>query len=221
MGVRNPNVSRTDYLTLAGNYRTIFSASSRIGGNTVNAAGDWLCSHTASFAATTTSASALVGQHLDATDYPVPSGLSARLRMKVVVICNHLGFGRDIVFKLFPVTVTGSTSDQTGIAVGTGVCPVTITSPGASSLSTAKADIAFPAWAEPLAFIEGRQFVFRSKAGTTTTLNELDTSPGGAKPDYRARTVRNRVLDFWLSEVSAGTQRVPQYEVTPTSPTRR
>ena len=74
-----------------------------------------------------------------------------------------------------------------------------------------------PGWAECLAFVEGRQFVFRAKSGNATTLNELDTSLGGAKPSYRARTVRNRVLDFWLSEVSAGTQRVPQYEVTPTS----
>lgn len=70
-----------------------------------------------------------------------------------------------------------------------------------------------PRWAEPLAFIEGRQFVFRTRA--VNSLSELDTSEGGAKPGYKARTVRNRVFDFWLSAVSAGTQRVPQYEVTP------
>jgi hypothetical protein len=73
-----------------------------------------------------------------------------------------------------------------------------------------------PGWAETLAFIEGRHFVFRTKNGSTTTLNELDTSI--ARPEgYRSRTVRNRILDYWLSEVSSGTQRTPQYEVTPTN----
>lgn len=72
-----------------------------------------------------------------------------------------------------------------------------------------------PRWAEPLAFIEGRQFVFRIKSHNS--LGELDIAEGGAKPGYIARTTRNRIVDYWLDAVSAGTQRVPQPDVTPTN----
>lgn len=72
-----------------------------------------------------------------------------------------------------------------------------------------------PAWAECLAFIEGRQFVFRAKSSTGTALQELETREWGDKDPNRARTVRNRVLGFYLSEISMGTQRVPSYEVSP------
>lgn len=70
-------------------------------------------------------------------------------------------------------------------------------------------------WAECLAFTQGRQFVYRD-ASNKAVLNELETLEGGTKPKYRARQVRNRILGFVLGEISAGTQRVPQYDVTPT-----
>lgn len=79
--------------------------------------------------------------------------------------------------------------------------------------ATARQKVWKPRWAECLSFVEGRQFVFRTKA--TNTLNELDVTEGGTKPGYMSRTVRNRILDFWLSAVSAGTQRVPAPEVIP------
>lgn len=72
-----------------------------------------------------------------------------------------------------------------------------------------------PGWAECLSFIEGRQFVFQAKASTGTALQELETREWGDKDPNRARTVRNRVLGFYLSEISMGTQRVPSYEVSP------
>lgn len=73
-----------------------------------------------------------------------------------------------------------------------------------------------PLWAECLAFVQGRQFVYRN-ATSRAVLNEMETFEGGVKPKYRARTVRNRILGFVLGEISAGTQRVPQYDVTPTT----
>jgi hypothetical protein len=72
-------------------------------------------------------------------------------------------------------------------------------------------------WAECLAFVQSRQFVYRD-ASNKAVLNELETLDGGVKPKYRARQARNRILGYVLGEISAGTQRVPQYDVTPTSP---
>lgn len=72
-----------------------------------------------------------------------------------------------------------------------------------------------PQWAESLAFVEGRHFVFKAKTATGTNLQELETREWGDKDPNRARTVRNRLLGFYLSEVSMGTQRVPSYEVSP------
>lgn len=74
-----------------------------------------------------------------------------------------------------------------------------------------------PRWAETLAFVEGRQFVFKSNAVGQNSVNELDATEGGAKPAWKARTTRNRLLGLYLAEVSMGTQRVPQYEVTPSN----
>jgi hypothetical protein len=75
-----------------------------------------------------------------------------------------------------------------------------------------------PGWAESLAFVEGRQFVFRSKWGGQAVLNELDVHEGGLKPSYRSRTIRNRILTYWLTKISNATSTTPDYEVMPTSP---
>jgi len=72
-----------------------------------------------------------------------------------------------------------------------------------------------PGWAECIAFWQGRQFVYRD--ATSNRVAELETREWGAKPRYRARTVRNRILGFVASEVSMATQRTPQWAVTPST----
>jgi hypothetical protein len=72
-----------------------------------------------------------------------------------------------------------------------------------------------PGWAECIAFWQGRQFVYRD--ATSNRVAELETREWGAKPRYRARTVRNRILGYVTSEVSMATQRIPQYDVTPST----
>lgn len=74
-----------------------------------------------------------------------------------------------------------------------------------------------PKWAETLAFYEGRHFVYQAISGTSTVLSELETREFGAKPRYRVRTVRNLYTKYCLSEISDGVQRVPGYDVTPST----
>lgn len=72
-----------------------------------------------------------------------------------------------------------------------------------------------PIWAEALAFLEGRQYVYRM--AKARRIDELETREGGAKPRYRARTTRNLYTKHIMAEVSAGVQRVPGYDVVPTT----
>lgn len=72
-----------------------------------------------------------------------------------------------------------------------------------------------PTWAEALAFLENRQFVYRM--ANAKRIDELETREGGSKPRYRARTTRNIYTKNILAEVSAGVQRVPGYDVKPTT----
>lgn len=74
-----------------------------------------------------------------------------------------------------------------------------------------------PGWAEQIAFMEGRQFVYKALSGSSTTLSELETREFGSKPRHRARTARNLYQKYILAEVSQGVQRIPSYSVTPTT----
>lgn len=69
-------------------------------------------------------------------------------------------------------------------------------------------------WGEQMAFYEGRQFVFKTRNGS---LSERAQPEPTEYNWYRARTVRNRIFKVVNAEVSAGTQRVPGYEVIPSS----
>ena len=71
-----------------------------------------------------------------------------------------------------------------------------------------------PLWAEQMAFWQGRQFVWRS---SRNVLNEQPVAPDARHDPWRARTVRNRIFKIVNGEVSAGTNRTPGYEVTPTT----
>lgn len=74
-----------------------------------------------------------------------------------------------------------------------------------------------PGWAEALAFFEGSQYVYRSALSPNGTLTNLETREFGNKPRWKARTTRNYIAKFVMAEVSNGTQRLPGYEVTPTT----
>jgi hypothetical protein len=70
---------------------------------------------------------------------------------------------------------------------------------------------------ECLEFWRGNQYVYRGDDGILVNQNTITLSNGRGKPRHRVRTTRNILLDVVAHEVSAATQRVPAYEVNPTT----
>jgi hypothetical protein len=70
---------------------------------------------------------------------------------------------------------------------------------------------------EAMKFWRGDQYVYRSDDGMLISQNTITLSNGTGKPRHRVRTTRNMLLDIVAHEVSAATQRVPGYEINPSS----
>src|SRR4051794_12713747 len=68
-----------------------------------------------------------------------------------------------------------------------------------------------------LKFWRGDQYFYLSTQGQLLQ-QATNVNPGGVgKPPHRARTARNMIIDIVTREVSAVTQRVPNYEVDPST----
>lgn len=65
-------------------------------------------------------------------------------------------------------------------------------------------------------FFRGNQYVYRTDEDYLVS-QSVTTSPAGGKPAHRVRTTRNLIFDAVLHEVSNATQRVPSYQVVPST----
>lgn len=63
----------------------------------------------------------------------------------------------------------------------------------------------------------GNQYAYTDSKGKLGFLPTKTTTTGGGKRPWQARGVNNLLMDIVQHEVSAVTQRIPSYEVTPTS----
>jgi len=72
-----------------------------------------------------------------------------------------------------------------------------------------------PVWAEALAFYQNRQYVFTTRESGRAVINESD--PHSRGETHRARTTRNFITPLVVADTSLATQRVPSYEVSPSS----
>lgn len=70
---------------------------------------------------------------------------------------------------------------------------------------------------ECLRFWRGDQYVYRSQRGILVNQATLTEASGGGKPRHRVRTTRNLILDIVAHEVSGLTQRIPNYEINPST----
>jgi hypothetical protein len=68
---------------------------------------------------------------------------------------------------------------------------------------------------ECLAFHRGDQYVHQGRHGNLIAVPTVN-GPGG-KPNHRVRLVNNLIVDVVAQEVSAATQRVPSYSITPST----
>lgn len=71
-----------------------------------------------------------------------------------------------------------------------------------------------PIKAECYEFWRGKQYVYRTKENA---LQEQSVNVGTGKPAHRVRMVRNMILPIVRHEVSYATQRVPSYQVVPST----
>ena len=69
----------------------------------------------------------------------------------------------------------------------------------------------------PLKFWRGNQYVFKGEDGILVNQNTITLNNGQGKPRWRVRQVRNLFVDVVAHEVSAATQRIPSYEVNPST----
>lgn len=65
-------------------------------------------------------------------------------------------------------------------------------------------------------FFRGNQYVYRTDEDYLVS-QSVTTSPAGGKPAHRVRTTRNLIFDAVLHEVSNATQRIPSYQVIPST----
>lgn len=70
---------------------------------------------------------------------------------------------------------------------------------------------------ECLRFWRGDQYVYRGEDGMLISQSTITLTNGKGKPRHRVRTVRNLLVDIVAQEVSSSTQRVPGYEVNPST----
>src|SRR4051812_5885991 len=70
---------------------------------------------------------------------------------------------------------------------------------------------------ECLNFWRGNQYIYRSNDNFLVRQGTITNPDGSGKPPHRVRQVRNLILDVVAQEVSASTQRVPGYEISPTT----
>lgn len=66
-------------------------------------------------------------------------------------------------------------------------------------------------------FWRGDQYWYLTSQGQLISQNTASNIQGGGKPPHRSRMVRNMIVDIVAREVSAATQRVPNYEVNPSN----
>lgn len=66
-------------------------------------------------------------------------------------------------------------------------------------------------------FWRGNQYVFVNDENYLVKQSTVTSANGRGKPAHRVRTVRNLIIDVVAHEVSAATQRVPSYQVGPTT----
>src|SRR5687768_12334899 len=70
---------------------------------------------------------------------------------------------------------------------------------------------------ECLKFWRGDQYVYRGDDGVLVNQSTITLPNGRRKPRHRVRQVRNLIADVGAHEVCAATQRVPSYEVNPST----
>lgn len=70
---------------------------------------------------------------------------------------------------------------------------------------------------ECLQFWRGEQYVYVNTDKYLSEQSTITNPDGSGKPRHRVRTKRNMLVDIVAHEVSAATQRVPSYEVTPST----
>jgi len=75
-----------------------------------------------------------------------------------------------------------------------------------------------PAINERYEFWRGNQYAYVDSKNKLTFLPTRTTPTGGGKRPWLSRSVNNLLIDIVQHEVSAVTQRIPSYEVAPTSP---
>src|SRR2546423_6407411 len=68
---------------------------------------------------------------------------------------------------------------------------------------------------ECLRFWRGDQYVFVNSENYLVKQGTVTNPDGSGKPRHRVRTTRNLLIDVVAHEVSAATQRVPSYEISP------
>lgn len=75
-----------------------------------------------------------------------------------------------------------------------------------------------PAINERYEFWRGNQYAYVDSKNKLSFLPTKTTPTGGGKRPWLSRSVNNLLIDIVQHEVSAVTQRIPSYEVTPTAP---
>src|ERR1044072_1376899 len=75
-----------------------------------------------------------------------------------------------------------------------------------------------PSINERYEFWRGNQYAYVDSKNKLSFLPTKTTPTGGGKRPWLSRTVNNLLIDIVQHEVSAATQRIPSYEVTPTAP---
>jgi hypothetical protein len=85
------------------------------------------------------------------------------------------------------------------------------------SRSEARMSLITPAINERYEFWRGNHYAYTDSKGKLNFLPTKTTPQGGGKRPWVSRSVQNLLIDIVQHEVSAVTQRIPSYEVTPTS----
>lgn len=81
----------------------------------------------------------------------------------------------------------------------------------------ARLNIILPGINERYEFWRGNHYAYTDSKGKLAFLPMKTSSDGGGKRPWVSRSVQNLLIDIVQHEVSAVTQRIPSYEVTPTS----